>query len=57
MDIADKRRVSAAAGRPGTRHQALGTRHQASVPGKIQSNVATECNLAAWLRSFTERIH
>ena len=50
MDIADKLRVSAAAGRPGTRHQA-------SVPGKIQSNVATECNLAAWLRSFTERIH
>ena len=45
MDIADKRRVSAAAGRPGTRHQA-------SVPGKIQSNVATgyrvqSCGLAA----------
>ena len=30
------------------------TRHHVSVPGKIQSR---ECNLAGWLRSFTERIN
>ena len=45
MDIADKRRVSAAAGRPGTRHQAPGTRPVCQARYK-----------AAWLQSAILRL-